>query len=116
MTGNRLRIARARSLDDVATGMCAPHEAIYEAPFGLRVLAGKSGSSTLLDAAPELVDRVFAAVERAADGFDVVVLDTGAGLGSLRAARSRAAATGSCSRMRARASAGEIPTLDSSSV
>ena len=78
-----LRIARARSLDDVATGMCAPHEAIYEAPFGLRVLAGKSGSSTLLDAAPELVDRVFAAVERAADGFDVVVLDTGAGLGSL---------------------------------
>ena len=78
-----LRIARSRSLDDVATGMCAPHEAIYEAPFGLRVLAGKSGSSTLLDAAPELVDRVFAAVERAADGFDVVVLDTGAGLGSL---------------------------------
>jgi flagellar biosynthesis protein FlhG len=63
--------------------MCAPQEAIYEAPFGLRVLAGKSGSSTLLDAAPELVDRVFAAVERAADGFDVVVLDTGAGLGSL---------------------------------
>jgi flagellar biosynthesis protein FlhG len=78
-----LRIARARSLDDVATGMCTPHEAIYEAPFGLRVLAGKSGSSTLLDAAPDLVDRVFAAVERAADGFDVVVLDTGAGLGSL---------------------------------
>jgi flagellar biosynthesis protein FlhG len=78
-----LRIARSRSLDDVATGMCAPHEAVYEAPFGLRVLAGKSGSSTLLDAAPELVDRVFAAVERAAEGFDVVVLDTGAGLGSL---------------------------------
>ncbi len=78
-----LRIARSRSLDDVATGMCTPHEAIYEAPFGLRVLAGKSGSSTLLDAAPEVVDRVFAAVERAAEGFDVVVLDTGAGLGSL---------------------------------
>jgi hypothetical protein len=38
-----LRIARARSLDDVATGMCTPQEAIYEAPFGLRVLAGKSG-------------------------------------------------------------------------
>ena len=78
-----LRIARSRSLDDVATGMCTPHEAIYEAPFGLRVLAGKSGSSTLLDAAPEVVDRLFAAVERAAEGFDVVVLDTGAGLGSL---------------------------------
>lgn len=83
-----LRIARTRSIDDLVSGTCAPHEACVEAAFGLRVLAGRSGSPTLLDASKETQDRAFAAIERAADGFDVVVCDTGAGLGafSLRAA------------------------------
>ena len=83
-----LRIARTRGIDDIVTGACAPHEACVEAPFALRVLAGRSGSPVLLDASTELQDRTFAAIERAAEGYDVVVCDTGAGLGafSMRAA------------------------------
>lgn len=83
-----LRIARMRGIDDVVSGACLPHEACVEAPFGLRVLAGRSGSPALLDASADLQDRVFAAIQRAAEGYDVVVCDTGAGLGafSLRAA------------------------------
>jgi len=74
-----LRIARHRSLDDVVAGRCSLEEALVAGPGGLAVLGGRSGSATLTD--PAGIRSALDAIARFATDFDVVVFDTGAGIG-----------------------------------
>ena len=77
-----LRLAPRWTLDDLAAGACSPAEAIAPGPAGLAVLAGRSGSTALAgDGATSAVAAAHAALARAARGFDLVVCDTGAGIG-----------------------------------
>ncbi|MGE3173705.1 MAG: AAA family ATPase [Planctomycetota bacterium] len=76
-----LRLPRRWSLDDAVAGRCTPEAAVVDGPAGLRVLAGRSGADDLCAADPERLRRTFAAVDAAARGSDLVVCDTGAGLG-----------------------------------
>lgn len=79
--GVHLRLAAPRDLDDVATGRCAPHEALVDGPGRIRVLLGRSGSTALTEAPAPRVDALLQAIAGAAADCDVVVVDTGAGIG-----------------------------------
>lgn len=78
-----LRLSPRRTLEDVLAGRCPPAAALVDGPGGLRVLAGRSGSSRLAARLADDAARpgVLAAVGDAAAGLDVVVCDTGAGIG-----------------------------------
>ena len=75
-----LRLPIANDLEAVARGDCAVADAIVRGPLGLGVLGGRSGSPAFAQDAA-LVDRALAAIAAAAQAFDVVVVDTGAGIG-----------------------------------
>jgi flagellar biosynthesis protein FlhG len=88
----QLRLARRATLEDLVAGRCSPAEAIVPGPQSVQVLAGRSGARELAAAQAGYVAATLAAVARAARGFDLVVCDTGAGIGAaviepLRAAR-----------------------------
>lgn len=74
-----LRLHGRRDLDDVAAGACRPHEAVLDGPAGVRVLLGRSGSTRLL--ADDARLRALTAIGELAGDVDVVVVDTGAGVG-----------------------------------
>jgi flagellar biosynthesis protein FlhG len=76
-----LRFAPAFTVEDLAAAVCTPAQAIVDGPAGLRILAGRSGSPALCTADAAILARTLDAVERAAAGHDVVVCDTGAGIG-----------------------------------
>lgn len=77
--GVHLRLAARRDLDDAAAGECSAREALVDGPAGISVLLGKSGSNRLVGDAPmtALLDELTVV----ARDFDVVVADTGAGIG-----------------------------------
>jgi flagellar biosynthesis protein FlhG len=75
-----LRLSPLFTLEDLARGACTARQAIVDGPAGLRVLTGRSGS-TQMTTDPAFVAQVLAAVDAAAQDFDVVVCDTGAGIG-----------------------------------
>ncbi len=75
-----LRRAPSATLDDVLCGDVDIEHAVFDGPAGIRVLTGRSGSTRLVrDAAART--RLFAALQRAAEDYDLVVCDTGAGIG-----------------------------------
>lgn len=76
-----LRLQGRRTLDDVAERTCALHDAIADGPGGMRVLLGRSGSTVLAGDDPALRDDALRALAVAACEFDVIVIDTGAGIG-----------------------------------
>ncbi|HEX6812193.1 MAG TPA: AAA family ATPase [Planctomycetota bacterium] len=76
-----LRLASPRDLEDVAAGTCPMHEAIVDGPGGIRVLMGRSGSPALAGGDRALLDHALIAIGEIAKDFDVVVCDTGAGIG-----------------------------------
>jgi len=76
-----LRLCRRTALDDVVLQGADVRGAVLTGPFGLRVLAGRSGSAALCGDDAALHARTHAAIERAAADSDLVVCDTGAGLG-----------------------------------
>lgn len=76
-----LRLAGRRDLDDVVDGSCSAREALIDGPAGLRVLTGRSGSTALASGDRAPIDRALAAIAALAPSFDVIVLDTGAGIG-----------------------------------
>ncbi|MCC6671638.1 MAG: P-loop NTPase [Planctomycetes bacterium] len=84
-----LRLAARHTLEDAASGACTPAEAVHPGPLGIGVLPGRSGSTRLCGGDAAFLGRALAAVARAGAGFDLVVCDTGAGLGPavLEAAR-----------------------------
>ena len=75
-----LRLAPRFTLEDLADGSCTAEQAICKSPGRIAVLCGKSGSTRLTDD-PEFVHRALERVAAASTGFDVVVCDTGAGIG-----------------------------------
>ena len=79
--GVHLRLAGRRDLEDLAAGACAPRDAMVDGPGGIAVLLGRAGSPALGGADPALLERALRAVDEAAAEFDVVVCDTGAGIG-----------------------------------
>ena len=79
--GVQLRIDAPFDLDDVAEGACSPADAIASGPGRLSVLLGRSGSAHMAGASTAHLAELLRAVRAAAEDFDVVVFDTGAGLG-----------------------------------
>ncbi|MCA8955876.1 MAG: AAA family ATPase [Planctomycetes bacterium] len=75
-----LRIAPRFDLEDLAEGACSAAQAIVAAPGGIEVLCGRSGSTRLAEE-PGFLARALDAIAVAAESFDVVVCDTGAGIG-----------------------------------
>jgi len=57
-----------------------PHAVTRHAEGGFDVLAGRSGSGALAALEPALLDRALAGLRNAARGYDVVLLDLGAGV------------------------------------
>lgn len=76
-----LRLPARRDLDDVATGSCAAASALVDGPAGIAVLAGRCGPTALAGGDATVLDRTIDALESLAARFDVVVWDTGAGIG-----------------------------------
>lgn len=76
-----LRLAPRYTIEDLARGTCSPAEATMRGPAGIGVLAGRSGSIALAGGDRNVLDQVHRAVERAAQGYDLVICDTGAGVG-----------------------------------
>lgn len=79
--GVHLRLAGKWDLEDLAAGRCAAKDAIVDGPAGLKVVLGRSGSTGLAAGAEGAFARALGAVEELASGFDLVVCDTGAGIG-----------------------------------
>ena len=77
-----LRLTPRHDLDDVVAGTSTAAGALADGPGGLRVLLGRSGSTLLTgdDDAPR--QRALRAIADASRAFDVVVVDTGAGIGT----------------------------------
>jgi flagellar biosynthesis protein FlhG len=75
-----LRLTPRHDLDDVVSGTPV-RDAIVDGPGGIRVLLGRSGSTLLAgdDDAPR--QRALRAIADAARDHDVVIVDTGAGIG-----------------------------------
>lgn len=76
-----LRLHSLLNLEDVAEGACSAEQALVEGPGGLRVLCGRSGSTALASGDTAFLQRVLAVVDEVGRDFDVVVADTGAGIG-----------------------------------
>jgi flagellar biosynthesis protein FlhG len=79
--GVHLRLAGTFDLEDVAAGHCTAADALLDGPAGLRVLLGRSGSTALAGRDAEPLQRAIAGLEAIATDFDLVLVDTGAGLG-----------------------------------
>jgi MinD-like ATPase involved in chromosome partitioning or flagellar assembly len=76
-----LRLAAPFDVEHLAEGACAPRDAVVDGPGRLRVLLGRSGSPRLAAGDRDYLGRALDGVARAARGADVVVCDTGAGIG-----------------------------------
>ena len=76
-----LRLAPRFTIEDLAHGQCSPAEAIVPGPRGVSFLAGRSGSTELASGETEFLNRVHEAIRRASRGYDLVICDTGAGIG-----------------------------------
>jgi len=77
--GVHLRLAGRFHLDDVVDGRCDVRTAILQGPAAIGVLTTCSGATTFVEG--ERMTRAIAAIEQAAKDFDLVVCDTGAGIG-----------------------------------
>ncbi|MHC5065520.1 MAG: MinD/ParA family ATP-binding protein [Planctomycetota bacterium] len=76
-----LRLAPKYTVEDLAEGRCRLDEALVAGPYGMSVLCGQSGSTRLAGGDKAFIDKVMAAADRAARSFDLVICDTGAGIG-----------------------------------
>jgi flagellar biosynthesis protein FlhG len=76
-----LRLASRVDLDAVAAGEAPPAAAVTDGPAGLHVVLGRSGSTLLAGGDGAARTRALDALAVLAADHDVVVVDTGAGLG-----------------------------------
>ena len=77
----QLGLMPARDLGTVMTGQCGLADATERyTPGGFDVLAGRSGSGALSGLVPDLIDRTMAELRRKAAGYDLLLLDLGAGI------------------------------------
>lgn len=76
-----LRLAAPFDLEHLGDGACEPWEAVVDGPGRLRVVLGRSGSTRLAGGDAAFLRRALDGVALAARASDVVVCDTGAGIG-----------------------------------
>ena len=76
-----LRLTGKFDIEDVAAGRCAGKDAVIDGPGGIKVLFGRSGSLGLTGGDAVLLSSALTAIGVIAKDFDVVVCDTGAGIG-----------------------------------
>ena len=81
--GVHLRLAVDHSLDDVLAGRCTAEQALQKGPMGIAVLASSHGSELLATGDAASAQAALLAIEQAAAAFDLVICDTGAGIGPL---------------------------------
>jgi flagellar biosynthesis protein FlhG len=74
-----LRLGGTRHLDDVVEAECAPQEAVQAGPAGVAVVTTRSGTTRFADR--RQLALAIDAVGHLAHDYDLVVCDTGAGLG-----------------------------------
>jgi flagellar biosynthesis protein FlhG len=67
-------------LAGVVEGRIRLAEAVVEHEGGFHILAGRSGSGALATMTPAALDKLLGALRKVARGYDVVVMDLGAGL------------------------------------
>lgn len=79
--GVHLRLSATTDLDDIANGDAPVRAALVDGPAGLSVLLGRSGSNLLASDDDRPRRRALQAILDARTDFDVVVIDTGAGIG-----------------------------------
>ena len=77
----QLRLHSRWTVEDLPSGICTPHQAFLDGPGGIKVLVGRSGSTRLASGDDRAIEEVLKAVHQAARGFDVVICDTGSGIG-----------------------------------
>lgn len=76
-----LRLSAPFDLEDVAAGACTAADALIDGPANLRVLLGRSGPTALLGDDNQARERALAELAAVSADFDIVVIDTGAGIG-----------------------------------
>lgn len=76
-----LGLAPAHSLLDVLRGDVAFDDALVRGPRGVAILPAASGRSDVAALGAHGVSRITTLVERAAEAYDLVLLDAGAGIG-----------------------------------
>jgi flagellar biosynthesis protein FlhG len=76
-----LRLGSRHDLDDVANGVCTAQAALVDGPGGIRVLTGRSGATSFASGDRVRIGAALDAVAALAPAFDIVVCDTGAGIG-----------------------------------
>lgn len=81
--GVHLRLSPTHCLDDVLLHKCTIEQALTPGPHGIALLATGHGSELLGNPDAMTSNQVFAAIAEAARQFDVVICDTGAGIGAL---------------------------------
>jgi len=67
-------------LGQVLSGECTLEEAVYYGPAGLGLISGGAGLADLAAFGPASVRRVMHSLEKLSQRFDLVLLDTGAGI------------------------------------
>ncbi len=75
-------IQPAYSLKDLTTNDLPPGELINQGPEGIGIVAGGSGVVALADSTPEERRRLLAALEGMERHADLIIVDTGAGMGA----------------------------------
>jgi septum site-determining protein MinD len=75
--GSMLEVEPQRSVHDILSGEAAVSEALTDAPGGLTVIAGEQSLDAFADADPAKLRKVIKTLRAA---YDVVIIDTGAGL------------------------------------
>jgi len=75
------KINAPRTLAHVVAGRCELEDAIVEAPGGFRLIPGASGLANMANLSPAERDRLAAQMRRLESSCDVLLIDTGAGVG-----------------------------------
>ncbi len=76
-----LRLSPTWTVEDLASGRCTGSEALVDGPGGIKVLSGCSGSTQLIRGGSTYITKVLRSIKHVARHFDVVICDTGAGIG-----------------------------------
>ena len=75
-------IAPRGSMVDLIEGRSALQDILSPGPGNIRVLCGNSGNARMADVPADAIERVGHALAKLDDDFDVVLIDTGAGISS----------------------------------
>ncbi len=78
-----MRLAPKNSLEDLVDGKCTASQAITAGPGDISILCGTSGSTRLAEGDLDFINATIETIDRSAQDYDVVICDTGAGIGRL---------------------------------